>query len=144
MSGAPAFRVARIPAALVEAVVDAAREALPNEATGLLAATTFAADGGVPSRYVPLVNASASPYRYSLDPDEQLRVLTALEAGGEVLWAIVHSHVASSPVPSATDVELAYYPDSLHVICSLAGEVPEIRGWSIRDGAVREVPLAVV
>ena len=78
-----------------------------------------------------------------IDPQEQLKVWLELEDAGEVPWAIVHSHVSSSAVPSATDVGLAFFPDSLYVICSLMDETPTIRGWSISEGVVTEVPLAV-
>ncbi len=132
-----------ISADLVQAVVDAARQAVPNEACGLLVGRAHAADGGTPERYVPLINAAESPYRYLIDPQEQLRVWLELEDAGEVPWAIVHSHVASPAVPSATDVGLAFFPDSLYVICSLAAEAPTIRAWSIVGGTVTEVQLAV-
>jgi len=78
-----------------------------------------------------------------IDPQEQLRVWLELEDANEVPRAIVHSPVASPAVPSATDVGLAFFPDSLYCICSLAGEMPTLRAWSIRDGVVTEVPLAV-
>jgi proteasome lid subunit RPN8/RPN11 len=134
---------ASISADLLQALIDAARAGVPNEACGLLAAASYAANGGVPTRYVPLRNAAESPYRYLIDPEEQLRVWLELEDGGEVPWAIVHSHVASAAVPSATDVGLAFFPDSLYLICSLADELPSVRAWFIRDGVVTEVPLAV-
>lgn len=134
---------ASISADLVQAVIDAAREGLPNEACGLLVGRTYAADGGTSERYVALTNAAASPYRYLIDPQEQLRVWLELEDTGEAVWAIVHSHVASAAEPSATDIGLAFFPDSLYVICSLADEKPTLRGWSIRDGTVTEVQLAV-
>lgn len=134
---------ASISAELVQAVIDAARAGVPNESCGLLVGSAYAGDGGSPARYVPLRNAAESPYRYLIDPQEQLHVWLALEDAGEVPWAIVHSHVASAAVPSATDVGLAYFPESLYVICSLADEMPALRAWSIRDGAVSEVPLAV-
>lgn len=134
---------ASISADLLQAVIDAAREGLPNEACGLLVGPDYAGDGGSPTRYVPLTNAAASPYRYLIDAQEQLRVWLELEDANEVAWAIAHSHVASPATPSATDVGLAFFPDSLYVICSLEGEVPTVRAWSIRDGAVAEVPLVV-
>jgi proteasome lid subunit RPN8/RPN11 len=134
---------ASIPADLLQAVIDAARAGLPNESCGLLVGLQFAAAGGAPTRYVPLTNAAASPYRYLIDPDEQLQVMLALDDADEVVWAIVHSHVASAAVPSATDIGLAFYPDSLYLICSLAEELPVVRAWSIRDGRAAEVPLGV-
>jgi proteasome lid subunit RPN8/RPN11 len=137
------LREATLPAMLLQEIVAAARADVPNETVGLLVGESYAADGGQPNRYLQLTNAAASPYRYLLDPQEQLQVLLALDDADEVVWGIVHSHVGSPPVPSATDVGLAFYPDSLYLICSLAGERPEIRAWSIRDDEVSEVPLAV-
>ena len=133
-----------ISAELLQAVIDAARDGVPNEACGLLVAAKYAAAGGGPTRYVPMRNAAESPYRYMIDPEEQLKVWLELEDNDEVPWGIVHSHVASPAVPSATDVGLAFFPDSLYLVCSLADpERPTVRAWSIVDGTVTEVPLAV-
>jgi len=130
---------ARLSAALAQEIVAAARAALPNESVGLLVGRH-----GAPERYVAMANAAASPYRYAIDPEHQLRVWTALEDAGESVLAIVHSHVASVASPSRTDIELAYFPESLYLICSLADpERPAIRAWSIRDGAATEIPMAV-
>jgi proteasome lid subunit RPN8/RPN11 len=135
---------ASISADLLQAIIDAAREGLPNEACGLLAAGANAADGGRPTRYIPMRNAAESPYRYLIDAEEQLKVWMELEDNDEVPWGIVHSHIASAAVPSATDVGLAAFPDSLYLVCSLADpERPTVRAWSIIDGKVTEVPLAV-
>ena len=128
---------ARLPRALADEIVAAARAALPDESVGLLVGD------GAPERYVALVNAAASVYRYAIDPADQLRVWTALDETGESVWAIVHSHVSSVAEPSKTDIELAYYPESLYLICSLADPAqPVIRAWSIVSGTVSEVPLA--
>lgn len=136
---------ASISAALLQEVIDAARAGLPNEACGLLVSDRYAADGGVPQRFVGLRNAAESPYRYLIDPDEQLRAWMEFDDADEVVWAIFHSHVASPAEPSATDVGLAFYPESLYLICSLSDpDAPAVRAWTIRDGAVSEVQLAVV
>ena len=116
-------------------------DALPNEGCGLLVSDRTPEDGGVPTRFVGMRNAAASPYRYLMDPDEQLRVMLEIDDADEVVWAIVHSHVASPPRPSATDVGLAAYPDALYVLCSFLGEPPELRAWTIVEGAVNEVVL---
>ncbi len=137
-------REAPISAVLLQELIDAARAAVPNEACGLLVSDRYPGDGGAPVRYVPLRNAAESPYRYMIDPQEQLATWMALDDANEVVWAIVHSHVASPAEPSATDVGLAFYPDSLYVICSLMDdERPTVRAWSIVDAAVTEVQLAV-
>ena len=135
---------AALPGALREEVVDWMREALPNEGCGVLVADRVAEDGGLPSRFVGMQNVAASPFRYLMDPDEQLRVLLEIDDADEVVWAIVHSHVASPPAPSSTDVGLAAYPDALYILCSFAAEPPEVRGWTIVKGAVNEVVLEPV
>jgi proteasome lid subunit RPN8/RPN11 len=122
-------------------IVDRMRGALPNEGCGLLVANRVAADGGVPTRFEGMRNAAASPYRYLMDPQEQLRVMLEIDDADGVVWAIVHSHVASPPRPSATDVGLAAYPDALYVLCSFAAEPPELRAWTIVAGVVAEVAL---
>ncbi len=133
--------VARIPAALVDEVVSWCLAGRPNEACGLLAGPVLAGEGGSPTRFLPLANAAASPYRYLIDPQDQLRAIIDIDDAGEEVWGIVHSHVTSPAVPSDTDVGLAAWPDALYLICSLAGEEPVIRTWSIRAGAVSEVGL---
>jgi [CysO sulfur-carrier protein]-S-L-cysteine hydrolase len=140
---ATAAQPAVLPAALKGAIIDAARADAPNETCGLLVGPVYAADGGVPSRYVRMRNAAASPFRYLLDPDEQLRVMIEIDDADEVIWGIVHSHVASPARPSATDLGLAFYPDSLYLICSLASEPPDVRAWRIGEFDVLEVPLEV-
>jgi len=132
---------ARIPADIHGAFVAWARHGLPNEACGIIAAPTTAEDGGLPTRFLGMRNAAASPYRYLIDPEEQLRVMLDIDDADEVVWGICHSHVASAPEPSATDVGLAAYPDALYLICSLAGPEPVVRAWSIRAGAVSEIVL---
>ena len=132
---------ASLPALIRQDIVDWLRGALPNEGCGLLVADRVAADGGVPTRFVGMRNAAASPFRYLMDPQEQLRVMLEIDDADEVVWAIVHSHVASPPRPSATDVGLAAYPDALYVLCSFAAEPPELRAWTIVAGVVAEVAL---
>jgi len=133
---------ATVPAQLIQEIIDAARAGVPNESCGLLVADAYAAAGGVPATYIPLRNAAESPYRYMIDSEDLLKVVE-IEDRGEIVWGIVHSHVASPAEPSATDVGLAYYPDSLYLICSLAEPAPTVRAWSIRDDTVLEVPLSV-
>lgn len=135
---------ASLSAALRDEIFAAARAGVPNEACGLLVSDQYAGAGGVARRYVPLRNAAESPYRYFIDPDEQLRAWLDLDDADEIVWAIVHSHVASDARPSQTDVGLAFYPDSLYLICSLADpDQPVVRAWSIRDNSVAEVSLDV-
>ncbi|HET7727352.1 MAG TPA: M67 family metallopeptidase [Candidatus Limnocylindrales bacterium] len=140
----------RIPAALVQAIVEHARAEYPNEACGVIVGSGPAAEGGEPVRWEPVRNAAASPYRYEIHPDDLLRLTLATEEADEAFWAIVHSHVASPARPSPTDIGLAFYPDALYLLVSLAPEeapagssTPSVRAWRIVDGEVHEVELLV-
>ncbi len=148
--GVPGPARATLPAAIRDAIVAHARDGYPNEACGLIAGTAPAADGGVATAWHPTRNRAASPLRYEIDPDDLLRLSIAIDDAGEVIWGIVHSHVRSPARPSPTDVGLAFYPDALYVLVSLAeaeadpaSGTPSVRAWRIVDGEAAEVALAV-
>ena len=139
-----------LPAAIRDAIVAQARAAAPEEGCGIVVGDRPAADGGRALRWVPLRNALASPVRYSIDPDDLLRLTMETDDADEVFWAIVHSHVASPARPSPTDLRESHYPDSLYILVSLApaeadpatGE-PSLRAWRIVDGGIHEVALTI-
>jgi proteasome lid subunit RPN8/RPN11 len=125
-----------------EMIAHALAEA-PNECCGMIA-TRPETDGiGEAVALHRMVNAAASPLKYVMDPKEQYRVQTAIEDAGLELGAIYHSHTRSAPYPSQTDINLAFYPDSLYVIVGVAGPEPEVRAFRIRDGEVEESDLVV-
>jgi proteasome lid subunit RPN8/RPN11 len=140
----------RLPGPIRDAIVAYARAEAPDEGCGIVVGDRPAADAGVPSRWVALRNAAASPVRYSIDPDELLRLTIETDDADEVFWAIVHSHVASPARPSPTDLRESHYPDSLYILVSLSpseanadtGE-PSLRAWRIVDGAVHEVAISI-
>jgi proteasome lid subunit RPN8/RPN11 len=140
----PGPAAVEVSAAIVEAMVDHARAEEPNEACGLIVGDAPAAEGGRALRWEPTRNKAASPYRYEIDPADLLRLTLATDDAGEAFWAIVHSHVRTAARPSPTDVGLAFYPDALYLLVSLADETPDLRAWRIVDGEVFPVELRVV
>jgi proteasome lid subunit RPN8/RPN11 len=127
---------------MAEAIVAQALAEQPLEACGLVVGSAPAGEGGAARRYVPCRNAAASPVRYSVHPDDLLRVTLETDGADEVIWAIAHSHVASPAIPSPTDVGRAQYPDALYLVVSLTGE-PSLRAWRIVEGEMHEVVLEV-
>lgn len=132
-----------LPAAIRDAMVAHARAEDPNEACGLIIGDRAAADGGVALRFVPTRNRAASPYRYEIHPDDLLRLTIETDDADEMFWAIVHSHVRSPAYPSPTDVGLAFYPDALYVLVSLAEDEPALGAFRIVDGAIHPVQLLI-
>jgi proteasome lid subunit RPN8/RPN11 len=128
----------RIARELFDEIVAHAREDAPNECCGMVAARD-----GEAVRIYRAVNAAASPLRYEIDGAEQYRIQMAIEDAGLDLGAIYHSHTRSEPYPSQTDINLAFYPESLYVIVGLAGSEPDVRAFTIRDGRVTEAELVV-
>jgi len=125
-----------------EEMIRHARREYPNEACGLLAGKACPEQGrrdGRVERVYRMTNAEHSPVTYRLDPEEQCRAFTEIEEEGRDLLAIYHSHSHSPAYPSATDLELAFYPDSLYLIISLADrDQPTIRAFRIVEGVVEE------
>lgn len=116
-----------------------ARAELPNEACALLGGD---AGTGRVSSFHPARNRLASPYRYDVDPDDLVRIVHDIEARGEALVAIFHSHPATAAIPSPSDLREARY-QVIHLVAGLAGESAEIRAWRIVAGGAAEVPLTV-
>ncbi len=125
-------------------MVEHARSELPNEACGLLAGSLSEARASV---FHATRNAEASPLRYNVHPDDLVRVILAIEDGGEDLVAIFHSHTRSPAVPSATDRRTAQYPDAFYVLATLADPAAAVsdslRAWRILDGESTEVPIRI-
>jgi proteasome lid subunit RPN8/RPN11 len=118
-------------------MVDHARSEFPNEACGLLASSN-----GTVVRFYPIRNAEASPVTYRMEPHDQLTAMLDIDDQGWDLGAIYHSHTRTRAYPSPTDVSLAFYPDALYVIVSLANTAsPDVRAYRILNGAVTEEPL---
>ncbi|HXV32884.1 MAG TPA: M67 family metallopeptidase [Gaiellaceae bacterium] len=121
-----------IPAEVRSALVEHAEAELPNEACGLIALRD-----GVAERFHAGRNRAASPYRFELEVDPEVWFLE--DEGYEL--AIFHSHPASPPRPSRTDVEsIGLWEGKPYVILSLRSG--ELAAWTIADGAVHGLPLA--
>jgi proteasome lid subunit RPN8/RPN11 len=121
-----------VPAEVRAAIADHSRAEEPNEACGLIALRD-----GVAERYLPAVNAAASPYRFELQPADPLDFF--LEDEGYEL-AVFHSHISSPPRPSRTDVEnIGQWEGKPYVIYSIAKD--DLAAWTIQDGQISELEL---
>ena len=128
----------RISRQLLDEVIAHAREDAPNECCGMIATSD-----GQAVQVLRAHNKAASPFKYEMEPREQLRIQNAIDDAGLELGAIYHSHTRSAPEPSQTDINLAFYPDAVYLIVGLQDAEPDVRAWRIVDGEVSAAPLEV-
>lgn len=131
-----------IPRAVLEAVIAHARQDHPDEACGIVAGPI---GHDTPVRHVPMTNAERSPTFYRFEPTEQLRVWREMDDRDERPVVIYHSHTATEPYPSRTDVALASDPDAHYLLVSTRDpDTDEVRSYRIVDGVVAEEEVQVV
>ena len=135
-SGPDALRLDR---PTFDALVAHAWSDFPYEVCGLLGVTP---SGDV--RHFPITNAERSMTYYVMEPHELLGALRTIEDEG---WQLViyHSHTHTQAYPSRTDIDLAAYPEAIHLLVSLEDNAaPYARAFTRVDGSVDELPLEVV
>lgn len=110
------------------------RSEAPIEGCGILGGR----DGRV-LRVYRMSNIEQSPERFFMDSAEMAQTIQDLYKEDLDIAGIYHSHLSGPAYPSQLDVERAHYPDACYVIISLDDpESPEIRGFRIREGEIRE------
>jgi proteasome lid subunit RPN8/RPN11 len=133
-----------LPEKVAQAMLDHAQAELPNEACGLLSGALAT---GLAFEFHPSRNAESSPLRYTVHPDDLLRIVLEIEDADRDLVGIFHSHTHTPAVPSATDLRESMYPEPFYVLATLADPdaTPEaaLRVWRIRDGASTEAALRI-
>jgi proteasome lid subunit RPN8/RPN11 len=129
--------VPEIPEAVVDALVEHMRAVLPNEGCGYLVGDL---SSGRIDRFLSVANSAPSPTRFVLDPLEQLAAEQAIEAAGEQVVGIAHSHPTGVNEPSATDIADAgrYDPFGVFVHAIVDPQEGSVRRFRIVDGAAVE------
>ncbi len=145
-----------IPAKILDDIVAHAREAKPYECCGLLAgagdlvieqyriANRVGRDPQAgdlfeqmsAKKLTALSERQREEVAYFMDTREQARAQRDWQQKGLDLLVVYHSHPASPPYPSDTDIKLAqaplaFYPNLLFVIVSLMASVPDIKAHRI-------------
>jgi [CysO sulfur-carrier protein]-S-L-cysteine hydrolase len=125
------------------AMVQHAQTELPNECCGLLAGER---DGDELRALVwhPLVNEAASPIEYHSEPRSMFLVTKEMRKSNHDVLAIYHSHPASEPIPSRTDLERNYSPDVVNLIVSLNSPDPLVRAWWLTESEFMEAAWTIV
>jgi proteasome lid subunit RPN8/RPN11 len=127
--------------ALLDQVIGHARADHPDEACGVIAGP---AGSGRPARFIPMTNAERSPTFYRFDSLEQLRVWREMDNRDEEPVVIYHSHTATAPYPSRTDISYASEPGAHYLLVSTSDPaVTPARSFRIVDEVVSEEEILV-
>lgn len=129
--------VVTIPSQIYDAIVAHAEFCFPEEACGLIAMDD---DRGLRMAYAT-TNVDRSSVKFTVSPKEHFGAIRHAERHGWTVAGSFHSHPESAGFPSARDIEGALDPDWLYVIVGLGDELPDLRGYRIRDYQVDEVAL---
>ena len=120
--------------------------ALPEECCGLIGGVVASEDetARVSGNVYRLRNTAGDPQvRYSAAPQDLFAAQRQMRSRGEELIGIYHSHPRDGdPVPSRTDVRLAYYPEAIYFIVGFAERRPVLRAFRIYADEERWEPAA--
>lgn len=123
---------------ILEKIIAHAESEAPIEACGYLMGT----DGRVTRDY-PMNNIERREDHYKADPEQQFAAFKTARQEGLTIIAAYHSHPATPARPSDEDISLAYDPELIYVIVSLAQAQKTVKAFRIREGVVEEETLAI-
>ena len=126
------------------AMVAHALEDAPIECCGIVAVAHGASTSIHRAR-----NTEASPYRFSIDPRDYLKIERTIEAANSTVAGFYHSHTGTPPVPSPTDIRAmtgaGFTPPFIHFVIGVADRAkPEVRVWHIDAGTKIEQQYRLV
>lgn len=123
---------------ILDRIIEHAKKDAPIEACGYLACR----ESIITASY-PLRNMDKSGEHFSFYPEEQFAAVRDARSKNLQICAVYHSHPNTPARPSDEDKRLAYDPDILYAIVSLAGGRQEMKIFKIIGYAVEEVELEV-
>ncbi len=133
------MKTAQIPACVRDVMLNQSLAELPNECCGLLLGKQDI------ERAVPMRSIPPAPDAYYMDPEQQIDVFTDMQATGEQLLGIYHSHPKGPLKPSGMDLQLAFHPDALYVIISLADvNNPVLGAYYLGNGQFEDVAVCYI
>ncbi|MGQ9638522.1 MAG: Mov34/MPN/PAD-1 family protein [Thermodesulfobacteriota bacterium] len=129
----------KIPRSIYDTIIEHARKEAPLECCGILSGKE-----GTVWKAFELKNSEQSPIRYSVLPQEQIKVFKEMEKESLDMLAIYHSHPHTPAFPSDTDVKLSFYPEVSSVIISLMEEIPIVKAFRIKKDRIETEEIEVI
>jgi proteasome lid subunit RPN8/RPN11 len=111
---------------------------LPEEGCGLLAGINHHV-----LEVIPITNILHSPYRFRMDPEEQLEAMIHIEDHGYQMLGIFHSHLQGPAGPSETDVKESTYPEVAFLIWSNSEQGWQCKAFRLTGEGPTEIPIVL-
>ena len=129
-----------IPSDIYNIMLAASRAVAPLEACGLLGGVDDAVE-----QFYELENTDAAAEHYTMAPEAQFAAVKDMRAKGLRMLAIWHSHPVTPARMSEEDLRMAYTPNVVYVIVSLADpQSPDIKGFTVAGGTPTPVDIELV
>lgn len=131
--------VVHITDTIAAAIEEHARREHPEECCGLLSGK----NGSITDVH-PVRNEADKPEtRYFATPEELFAAMRRIREAGQALLGVYHSHPRTPAYPSASDVEMAFYPEAFYFIISLEPSV-QLRAFKIEDSRIEDVEIVSI
>lgn len=131
-------RLVHITDRVKRAIEKHALETQPSECCGLLSG-----ENGVITTLHPLPNEADRPeVRFFATPEGLFAAMRRIREADQSLLGIYHSHPRTAAYPSASDVEMAFYPEAVYFIISLEDGV-DLRAYKIEGTKIEGVEIVV-
>ena len=131
-------KLLRISRRSVERILEHARSVAPEEACGILSGTNDTV-----ADVHEAENTLHSPVEYFMNPQDQIRIVSEIFDRDLDDLAYYHSHPASEPYPSVTDVNKVVIGRARMVIVTLREDVPQLRSFFVEDGRIEEEEVKI-
>ena len=124
---------------MIAAEIEAhARLEHPTECCGLLSGRN-----GLITDIHRLRNDADKPEtRYFATPEQLFAAMRRIRESSQTLLGVYHSHPRTPAYPSASDVEMAFYPEAFYFIISLEPSV-ELRAFKIEGSRIEDVRVSI-
>lgn len=100
---------------------------------------------GIPQACYPISNIALEiKTHFLLDSSQHIAAMKKIRENDEELFAIYHSHPTAAACPSALDLDMANYENTLYFIISLSTKgILELRAFKIENKNALEIPIVL-
>ncbi len=123
---------------VINTLFEYAKEAFPIEACGYLTG-----NDGIVDEAIVLKNIANSPFRFAMDPDQQLQVIRNVRKQRKQVIACFHSHPRGPAVMSQEDIKLAYDKSISYLIVSISDKDKPIGSFRVDHSGVYEEDVKI-